>query len=525
MRSSCHPTPLLIGTLILSLFAQVIEVEACTVITVSKGDQVFFGGNDDYIHPDSYYWVDPGNGNHYGVVWIGQPDNVQQGINEKGLAYDSNGLPRTNVNPHTERLPVRGGYTRYPIQILHECATVKEVVDWVGSHAWHTFMHDQMHFADPTGDAVIISAGADGEVAFTRKPAGDGFLVSTNFNVVQPRNGFGYPCWRFDRAEELLADLVSSDDPLDVEAVADVLDAVHVADAGGWTLESMVADLVRGRIYLYYFHQFNQPLALDVQTELANPRAPGPLSELFPEPVRAEAQHRYQALQAQASRCQWISTLWLVLVGLSLVVYLLLKRRRGPLLGNSVTSILILGPMALALLVLIRGERTGDLGKRVMRSTLVDLQPIIVAFVVVLAVILLTPGIRANEGYQLIIVLVLPVLLVWCSRGFGLSRMVHSLVTANLGLAGISVLGMPLVNLSLRSCALLPASFWTFATWWWITVVSACIGFALLLGFESRQKKRQGATFQVHWGWILLSYLILAFGVVGGAVLGQVITG
>ena len=34
----------------------------CTVFTVSKDDQVFFGGNDDYINPDSYYWVDPGYG-------------------------------------------------------------------------------------------------------------------------------------------------------------------------------------------------------------------------------------------------------------------------------------------------------------------------------------------------------------------------------------------------------------------------------------------------------------------------------
>jgi hypothetical protein len=25
----------------------------CTVFTISKGEQVFFGGNDDYINPDS----------------------------------------------------------------------------------------------------------------------------------------------------------------------------------------------------------------------------------------------------------------------------------------------------------------------------------------------------------------------------------------------------------------------------------------------------------------------------------------
>jgi len=66
----------------------------CTVITISKGDSVFFGGNDDYILSDSYYWVDLGDSSKYGVIWIGTPDNPQQGINEKGLAYDANGLPR-----------------------------------------------------------------------------------------------------------------------------------------------------------------------------------------------------------------------------------------------------------------------------------------------------------------------------------------------------------------------------------------------------------------------------------------------
>jgi hypothetical protein len=54
----------------------------CTVFTISKGGQVFFGGNDDYINPDSYYWVDPGDEDRYGAIWIGMLDNVQQGVKE-----------------------------------------------------------------------------------------------------------------------------------------------------------------------------------------------------------------------------------------------------------------------------------------------------------------------------------------------------------------------------------------------------------------------------------------------------------
>lgn len=204
------------------------------MFTVSKGNQVFFGGNDDYINPDSYYWVDPGNGKDYGAIWIGTPDNVQQGVNEKGLAYDANGLPRVDVNPHRERIPVIGDYTSYPIRILHECATVAEAIAWVNSHRWHSYMHDQMQFADATGDAVIISAGADGEVALTRKSPGDGYLVSTNFNVAEPTNGYGYPCWRYDTATKRLARLLSRERALSIQDTVDVLDAIHVERGGGW---------------------------------------------------------------------------------------------------------------------------------------------------------------------------------------------------------------------------------------------------------------------------------------------------
>ncbi len=279
----------------------------CTVFTVSKGDQVFFGGNDDYINPDSYYWVDPGNGDNYGAIWIGTRDNVQQGVNEKGLAYDANGLPRVDTNPHPERTPVSGGYSSYPIHILHECATVEEVINWVNAHQWHSYMHDQMHFADATGDAVIISARADGEIVFTRKPPGDGFLVSTNFNVANPRNG-SYPCQRYETATVQLEQLMSQDNDLTVQDAVNVLDAVHLEgiDLSSWTIESMIADLPHGIVYLYYFYQYDTPVVLNVMEEIASARADGPLSRLFPEDVQQEATRRYQRVPPLSRIALWL---------------------------------------------------------------------------------------------------------------------------------------------------------------------------------------------------------------------------
>jgi hypothetical protein len=279
----------------------------CTVFTVSKGEQVFFGGNDDYINPDSYYWVDPAGGDNFGAIWIGPRDNVQQGVNEKGLAYDANGLPRVDTNPHPERTPVSGGYNSYQIHILHQCATVEEVINWVNAHQWHSYMHDQMHFADATGDAVIISAGADGEIVFTRKPPGDGFLVSTNFNVAYPGRG-SYPCQRYETATVQLEQLMRQDRDLTVQDAVDILDAVHVEgiDLSSWTIESMIADLPHGIVYLYYFYQYDTPVVLNVLEEIASARADGPLSRLFPEDVQQEASRRYQRVPLLSRIALWL---------------------------------------------------------------------------------------------------------------------------------------------------------------------------------------------------------------------------
>jgi hypothetical protein len=210
----------------LSAFTQEQAPSGCSVITISKDSSVFFGGNDDFINPDQWYFVEKGDSSKYGVIWIGKPDDPQQGVNEKGLAYDANGLPRFEVNPHTERIPVKGEYYHnYLMQIMHECSTVTEVIEWANKHQRFPYMHDQMHFADKTGDAVIISAGNDGEMVFTRKTPGDGFLVSTNFNVANPANAYTYPCWRYDKANELLGKLIDKGEPLNYNDVTNVMDA------------------------------------------------------------------------------------------------------------------------------------------------------------------------------------------------------------------------------------------------------------------------------------------------------------
>jgi hypothetical protein len=102
---------------------------ACTIFTAAYGETVLFGNNEDYINPNTYYWVVPGSGaGNYGCIFFGF-DNFypQGGINEKGLAYDANALRPTPMNPHPE-LPRNPG--RNLERLLRKCATVEEALKW-----------------------------------------------------------------------------------------------------------------------------------------------------------------------------------------------------------------------------------------------------------------------------------------------------------------------------------------------------------------------------------------------------------
>ncbi len=265
---------------------------SCTIFAIRRGEKVFFGNNEDWTDPKTIYWAEPPAQGQYGSVYLGfNRYNPQGGINEKGLAFDFNALPKSPMKSRPD-LPRRPG----PLinRIMQQATTVEEAIamlrryDWGGTVAW------QMLLADATGDAVVVSAGPQGELAFTRKSSGDGFLVSTNFNRANPDNRIGsYPCPRYEKAVEMLGRIQSESD-LTVEALRAIVDAVHVEGAGVNTVYSNVMDLRRGTIYLYYGHQYGEVVTLDVAKEIARGSKPTPLQDLFSRETLEKAEKEHQ---------------------------------------------------------------------------------------------------------------------------------------------------------------------------------------------------------------------------------------
>ncbi len=150
---------LILGVFFLTLTGlSVTPTLACTIFTVSSGDIVFFGNNEDYTNPNTYLWltnVNDSNFQKYGAVYVaidyGGGLSVQGGMNSAGLAFDANGVPERPLNPHPE-LPSPRAWI--PLMMLQECATVTEAINLAKNYNWGIrSMNYQIHVADTTGDA------------------------------------------------------------------------------------------------------------------------------------------------------------------------------------------------------------------------------------------------------------------------------------------------------------------------------------------------------------------------------------
>ena len=289
--------------------------ESCTIFTSSYGDTVLFGNNEDWINPNTYYWVVPTSGGDYGVVYFGF-DNFwpQGGINEKGLAFDVNALPKAILNPHPELPKVKNPFYMF----LKKCSTVEEVIDRVKDYSWGSSWRAQVHLADATGDVVVISVGPDGEIAFTRKQKGNGYLISTNFNRANPKNG-RYPCWRYDTTVAMLEEIQSEDD-LTADHFRSILDAVHQGGPSVNTVYSNIFDLKYGIIYLYHWYQFDEVVKLNVAEEIARAPSPTRIRDLFSQETVDQASNEYLAYQKKITPWKNVSWAWLLLAAGSFVV-------------------------------------------------------------------------------------------------------------------------------------------------------------------------------------------------------------
>jgi len=245
------------------------QTHACTIFCVVRDGQVLFCNNEDFTKP-GYIWFVPAAKGQFGRVNLGFDDRFAQGsMNERGLAFDSTALPPAPWKGDPQKETPRNLIEK----IMNECATVAEALAYFEEFNCKHLSAGQFLFADATGDAAVVAWLPDSGLSITR-------IASDRLIVTNTRLGMsGYRCQRFVRAEQML----SAAPRANINDLAAVLNAVHQRGPGGFTSYSNIFDLRTRKIYLFNLANYDEPVALDLQEELAKRGAanPRPLAELF----------------------------------------------------------------------------------------------------------------------------------------------------------------------------------------------------------------------------------------------------
>lgn len=338
-----------------------------------------------------------------------------------------------------------------------------------------------------------------------------------------------------------------------------MLDAAYQKGGSSWTIESLVADLPNGVIYLYYFYQFDKPIVLNVAEELAHPRPAGPLSALFPDDVQQEAARRYQRIQASANRCRWMGMAWMAAVLACLILLAALSWGKGRRSADPrgwffwVPAVVVLGPLGFLVRLTVGRDRQPGIWRAALLEAAGDVMPAVVAFAAFLALAIFVPAVSGSGTVQGTLMLGLPLAAGWLAfqgpllalaakqgylRTLG-QRLPQALVAANLGMAGVNAVAAPLVNKSSRTCSIFPSPGWTMGILWAIVVLGALVGGLLLFIYEfwavrrglharnvlaSREGQVLSPSWRMLWWWILLSYVALLGGLVGSVILQQLLS-
>jgi len=240
----------------------------CTTVIKVKGTSILAGFNLDYRNYVPKMWMIPASEGRYGRFCFGFDENfkiAEGGLNEKGLFIAVNALNEDagwKADPALPNWEEWSGWykTGVPDGILAKCATVDEAVRVFKSYNLFTLNRVKFLIADKSGDSIVIEWSKDG-LRFIERTKD--YQISTNFVASNYEPG-QYPCPRYKVAEQILS---TGADGISVDMVRSILSATHM-EFQTPTVYSNICDLGSGDIYIYYFHNFEEVVKMNIFEEL-----------------------------------------------------------------------------------------------------------------------------------------------------------------------------------------------------------------------------------------------------------------
>lgn len=256
---------------LLAVLALTTPANPCSAFVVTGDGRVLFANNEDYLDPDTYAWFVPAKDGRHGAMYLGYSNGFPQGgMNDAGLAFDGFA---TDPHPMTQQdgKEAYASNTSLLADVMETCATVDEVVAFFERIDLRPILtHAMLFYADASGAAVIVEGDE-----IIRK-TGDVQAI-TNFYQSECEDPMK-ACPRYAAAMKVL-EKREKNTP---ELCKDALSAAAQRGRSVATLYSNVFDLEARTARLYLFHDYEHPVELELDEELAKGARTLELPELFP---------------------------------------------------------------------------------------------------------------------------------------------------------------------------------------------------------------------------------------------------
>jgi hypothetical protein len=227
---------------------------SCTVFYLKNDTIILAGNNEDWKDPNSKMWFYPSVDNKFGWIKFGWGSGFPQGgMNDQGVFWDATSGPYLEM-PYSEanKEKYQGALMK---KVIEESTSIEDAISIFSK----LYCEDQYKAQYLVGDTQFNSIIVEGDSIILIK---DNYLILTNFYHSNPQLG-GYPCWRYDTAKELF----TNSEDLTTYLVGSILSATH--QEGKYpTQYSQIYDLKNCRIYLFYYHNYEEFIVIDLKEEL-----------------------------------------------------------------------------------------------------------------------------------------------------------------------------------------------------------------------------------------------------------------
>jgi len=236
--------------IVLLLMLPAVSSEGCTVFYISRDGRVLGGSNEDWKDPNTKMWFYPAGDDHHGWIKFGFAGGFPQaGMNDSGIFWDGTAGPYQDMpfsleNKEKLSMPLMQ-------KVMEECGSIHEAICIFDGYYCDDQYRGQYLVGGPDNTSVII----DGDYLHQNDCS---CQVLTNFHRSNPELG-GYPCWRYQKASEMLDSCSSPTHAL----IGSILSATH--QEGEYpTQYSLIFDPVEKTIFLFYYHNFHEYLELNL---------------------------------------------------------------------------------------------------------------------------------------------------------------------------------------------------------------------------------------------------------------------